>query len=62
MDRISSAAFRTEVEFTLPKGFIDEAGVLHRRGMMRLDTLRSEVRLFPSVSRAHLIRPPFALS
>ena len=40
MDR---AAFRTEFEFTLPKGYIDDTGVLHRRGTMRLATAADEI-------------------
>ncbi|QAY79315.1 hypothetical protein [Sphingosinicella sp. BN140058] len=43
MDRIASGAFRTEIEFTLPKGFIDDTGVLHRRGVMRLATAADEI-------------------
>jgi hypothetical protein len=36
-------AFQTEVEFTLPKGYLDEVGVLHRRGVMRLATAADEI-------------------
>ena len=43
MDRISTAAFRTEVDFILPMGFIDEAGVRHQRGVMRLATAADEI-------------------
>jgi hypothetical protein len=43
MDRLSSPAFRTEVEFTLPKGYFDDTGVLHRRGVMRLATAADEI-------------------
>ena len=43
MDRISTAAFRTEIDFTLPMGFIDEAGVRHQRGVMRLATAADEI-------------------
>jgi hypothetical protein len=35
--------FKTEVEFTLPKGYRDSAGVLHRRGVMRLATAGDEI-------------------
>src|SRR5207247_3863483 len=35
--------FQTEVEFTLPKGYLDEHGVLHRRGVMRLATAADEI-------------------
>jgi hypothetical protein len=43
MDRTTTAAFRIEIDFTLPKGFIDETGVLHRRGIMRLATAADEI-------------------
>ncbi len=35
--------FQTEIEFELPKGYVDEAGTLHRRGMMRLATAADEI-------------------
>ena len=35
--------FRTEVEFELPKGYLDESGTLHRRGVMRLATAADEI-------------------
>lgn len=34
---------QTEYEFTLPKGFVDEEGVLHRNGVMRLATASDEI-------------------
>lgn len=34
---------RTEFPFTLPKGFVDADGVLHRDGTMRLATARDEL-------------------
>jgi hypothetical protein len=34
---------RTEVEFTLPKGYADASGVLHRQGVMRLATAADEI-------------------
>ena len=42
---MSAAAhgLRTEVEFTLPKGYLDGVGVLHRRGTMRLATAADEI-------------------
>ncbi len=43
MDRTLSPAFRTEFEFSLPKGYVDEAGVLHKRGVMRLATAADEI-------------------
>jgi hypothetical protein len=36
-------ALRTEFEFELPRGYIDESGTLHRRGKMRLATARDEL-------------------
>jgi hypothetical protein len=35
--------FQTEVEFTLPKGYVDSDGVLHRDGVMRLATAADEI-------------------
>jgi hypothetical protein len=35
--------FQTEIEFTLPKGFLDETGILHRHGLMRLATAADEI-------------------
>lgn len=35
--------FQTEVEFTLPKGYLDAEGVLHREGIMRLATAADEI-------------------
>jgi hypothetical protein len=34
---------RTEFEFELPRGYVDEAGTVHRRGAMRLATARDEL-------------------
>lgn len=34
---------QTEYEFTLPKGFIDRDGNLHRQGMMRLANAKDEI-------------------
>jgi hypothetical protein len=36
-------AFRTEVDFELPKGFVDDSGILHRHGVMRLATAADEI-------------------
>jgi hypothetical protein len=33
----------TEYPFTLPKGFVDEHGTLHREGVMRLACARDEI-------------------
>jgi hypothetical protein len=35
--------FRTEIEFELPKGYVDDTGTLHRRGTMRLATAADEI-------------------
>ena len=35
--------FSTEVDFVLPKGYIDTDGVLHREGVMRLATAADEI-------------------
>jgi hypothetical protein len=43
MNAKSSLGFRTEVEFELPKGYVDDAGTLHRRGVMRLATAADEI-------------------
>jgi hypothetical protein len=34
---------QTEFEFTLPKGYIDKEGSLHRQGVMRLANAKDEV-------------------
>jgi len=36
-------ALQTEYEFTLPKGFVDGQGQLHRKGVMRLANARDEI-------------------
>ena len=36
-------SLRTEYPFTLPKGYVDEHGTLHREGVMRLATARDEL-------------------
>ena len=36
-------AFQTEIDFELPRGYVDDAGTLHRRGMMRLATAADEI-------------------
>jgi hypothetical protein len=37
------SAFRTEIDFELPKGYLDETGTLHRHGTMRLATAADEI-------------------
>jgi len=34
---------RTEFAFELPRGYVDDAGVVHREGVMRLATARDEL-------------------
>ena len=34
---------QTEVAFTLPRGYVDSAGSVHREGTMRLATARDEI-------------------
>ena len=34
---------QTQIAFTLPRGFLDGAGTLHREGTMRLATARDEI-------------------
>lgn len=36
-------SFQTEFEFTLPKGYVDSEGSLHRNGVMRLATAADEL-------------------
>jgi len=36
-------ALQTEFEFTLPKGFVDKDGKVHRKGVMRLATAKDEI-------------------
>lgn len=43
MSTSTSPGFQTEIEFELPKGYVDEAGTLHRRGTMRLATAADEI-------------------
>jgi hypothetical protein len=35
--------FQTEFEFTLPKGYVDNEGNLHKKGVMRLATAADEI-------------------
>lgn len=36
-------AFQTEYEFTLPRGYVDNSGTLHKEGVMRLATAADEI-------------------
>ncbi|MEO0605638.1 MAG: phage tail assembly protein [Myxococcota bacterium] len=35
--------FKTEYEFTLPRGYVDADGNVHRQGVMRLATAKDEI-------------------
>jgi hypothetical protein len=39
----SGGELRTEYPFVLPRGYVDDAGVVHREGVMRLATARDEI-------------------
>ena len=39
----SHPGFVTEIDFELPKGYVDQTGTLHRRGTMRLATAADEI-------------------
>jgi hypothetical protein len=41
--RRSGEALRTEFAFELPRGYVDDTGVVHRDGTMRLATARDEI-------------------
>lgn len=43
MNNNGHPSFQTEIDFELPKGFLDDAGTLHRRGTMRLATAADEI-------------------
>jgi hypothetical protein len=43
MSAHTHAGFQTEIEFELPKGYVDDTGTLHRRGTMRLATAADEI-------------------
>jgi hypothetical protein len=40
---VNTTTFRTEIDFELPKGYVDASGALHRRGVMRLATAADEI-------------------
>ena len=40
---VGGFVFQTEYEFTLPKGYVDEEGNLHKKGIMRLATAADEI-------------------
>ncbi|MBM4342491.1 MAG: phage tail assembly protein [Deltaproteobacteria bacterium] len=36
-------SFMTQFEFTLPRGYVDKDGVVHKKGVMRLATAKDEI-------------------
>ena len=36
-------AFQTEFTFTLPRGYVDESGIIHKEGTMRLANAADEI-------------------
>ena len=40
---VCAVSFKTEYEFTLPRGYLDQNGDLHREGLMRLATAADEI-------------------
>lgn len=36
-------AFQTEFNFTLPRGYVDDAGTIHKEGVMRLANAADEI-------------------
>lgn len=40
----SANQLRTEFAFTLPRGYVDESGAVHKDGVMRLATARDEIQ------------------
>lgn len=43
MNTSGPSGFQTEIEFQLPKGYVDDEGNLHREGIMRLATAADEI-------------------
>jgi hypothetical protein len=43
LGEVTLAGLQTEYPFTLPKGYIDADGTLHRHGIMRMATARDEI-------------------
>jgi len=40
---VAAGALQTEYEFTLPRGYVDGEGTLHKKGRMRLATALDEI-------------------
>jgi hypothetical protein len=43
MNKATSGGLQTEFEFTLPRGYVDSHGTLHKKGKMRLATALDEI-------------------
>src|ERR1041384_1910567 len=43
MSATAHTSFQNEIEFELPKGYVDDGGTLHRGGTMRLATAADEI-------------------
>ncbi len=43
MASTTHSSFQTEIDFELPKGYLDDMGELHRHGTMRLATAADEI-------------------
>lgn len=43
LETAPAAGLRTEYPFTLPRGFVDQHGIVHRDGVIRLATARDEL-------------------
>lgn len=41
---MSGSVIQTQFEFTLPQGYVDDEGTLHREGIMRLATTADELK------------------
>lgn len=55
--RTAAQSFQTEFPFTLPRGFVDREGNVHREGTMRLATARDE--LLPTFDDTVKRHPPY---
>ncbi len=45
--------FKTEIDFLLPRGYLDESGTLHREGSMRMATAKDEIHAQGNPYGAH---------
>jgi hypothetical protein len=54
---MASESFQTEFSFTLPRGYVDRNGRVHREGLMRLATARDE--LLPTFDDTVKRHPPY---